>query len=962
MAYASPPARVAAALASLLLAAACGSPAGRDGGVDRDLGDPCLGLATCEEEGRACDGDLLVTCAPNADGCLVPSSSDCSAPNGGFCDADADPPACEVDPCRNLESPCDEEARRCDGDVLVVCRANADGCLVEARTDCAAEGSVCDPTGAMTACRTPVDPCADLPNACPTALTRCEGDERVACQPDAFGCLVETRTDCAVEGASCNRVAQGFRCTGGPACEGDDLCPLEETLCEGPVLSRCAFDAFGCLREARDDCTALENGVCRADEGRCAISPVDPCFGVEECPAPSRSCDVDVLEVCAPDARGCLVASRTDCFAGDGNCVVGEPTACVPSPCPVARTRIDCASGIVPADTASGSDAFAAYACTEPGTYGGQEVGFLFDNALDARVTLTATPRAATAEDFDLVVLEPGEAMRCDGTTPCRAEARTVGSTESVTLDVRGGRALAVFYDAAGPGTVPFDLEVSCEETVCGDGRVGVFETCDDGGTADADGCDSACQVELLYECAGEPSVCNLLCSNGRVDDGETCDDGNLMEDDGCNPGCRVELGFECVGAPSVCTPLCGNGRVDSGLESCDDANAVAGDGCFLCAREVPEDSILTFLESNEATDPTFDAPTTTCAMGSTSGHNYDVVFVVNPGTEDITIDLSTNIGDSLGSLWAYEPPFDPSNPLRNCLSGGANSLRVDVPAGERRAIVSGSTTAGSLFGPYALEVRDNRCGNGLLSGGEGCDDGNVAPGDGCSDMCGVELGFECAGEPSVCTPLCGNGDFDAGEICDDDNTVNGDGCSDRCTVEDGYQCRGVPVVCSLRTCGDSTIDVGESCDDGNATDGDGCSDCGDDIAASGSGISFSGSLDLTDPTWVRPFESCGFTQGSGFHFDEYRVTNATGADQELRITGDWMRLADDGYLHVMTTDFNPQAPLPTCLAGDNDFMSAAMSRIDRIAIADGESLVIVVSTFTAGDDLGSYTLDVDTL
>ena len=42
-------------------------------------------------------------------------------------------------------------------------------------------------------------------------------------------------------------------------------------------------------------------------------------------------------------------------------------------------------------------------------------------------------------------------------------------------------------------------------------------------------------------------------------------------------------------------------------------------------------------------------------------------------------------------------------------------------------------------------------CGDGDLDTGETCDDGGVASGDGCSDQCGVESGWSCSGEPSVC-------------------------------------------------------------------------------------------------------------------------------------------------------------------------------------------------------------------
>lgn len=57
--------------------------------------------------------------------------------------------------------------------------------------------------------------------------------------------------------------------------------------------------------------------------------------------------------------------------------------------------------------------------------------------------------------------------------------------------------------------------------------------------------------------------------------------------------------------------------------------------------------------------------------------------------------------------------------------------------------------------------------------------------------------------------PLCGNGVINGGETCDDKNTDDGDGCT---------------AKCQKNVCGDGVIWVGvEQCDDGNLADGDGC-------------------------------------------------------------------------------------------------------------------------------------------
>ncbi len=114
-------------------------------------------------------------------------------------------------------------------------------------------------------------------------------------------------------------------------------------------------------------------------------------------------------------------------------------------------------------------------------------------------------------------------------------------------------------------------------------------------------------------------------------------------------------------------------------------------------------------------------------------------------------------------------------------------------------------------------------CGDGLIVGAETCDDSNTVGGDGCSAPCAAEPGYTCAGEPSLCTRVCGDGQIGGTETCDDSNTVGGDGCSAQCAIEPGYACLGQPSACAA-ICGDGRILGRETCDDGNTVGGDCCS------------------------------------------------------------------------------------------------------------------------------------------
>jgi large repetitive protein len=119
---------------------------------------------------------------------------------------------------------------------------------------------------------------------------------------------------------------------------------------------------------------------------------------------------------------------------------------------------------------------------------------------------------------------------------------------------------------------------------VCGDGRLGSGETCDDGNTDKGDGCSDACQVEIGFHCVVPGRRCTSLCGDGRMAGTETCDDGNQASGDGCSEFCLTEACWDCTSGvcryrgPVVdggsCHGLpvagCGDGRLQ-GAEECDD-------------------------------------------------------------------------------------------------------------------------------------------------------------------------------------------------------------------------------------------------------------------------------------------------------------------------------------------------------------------------------------------------------
>ena len=58
------------------------------------------------------------------------------------------------------------------------------------------------------------------------------------------------------------------------------------------------------------------------------------------------------------------------------------------------------------------------------------------------------------------------------------------------------------------------------------------------------------------------------VCGNGIIETGEQCDDGNTANSDGCSSTCQIESGWLCAGEPSICTDQ-GIIQIDfSGFES----------------------------------------------------------------------------------------------------------------------------------------------------------------------------------------------------------------------------------------------------------------------------------------------------------------------------------------------------------------------------------------------------------
>jgi fibro-slime domain-containing protein len=97
--------------------------------------------------------------------------------------------------------------------------------------------------------------------------------------------------------------------------------------------------------------------------------------------------------------------------------------------------------------------------------------------------------------------------------------------------------------------------------------------------------------------------------------------------------------------------------------------------------------------------------------------------------------------------------------------SGGNASTSVNSGGNSSAAGSSGTPPAIDPNCPPGGGACVTRCGDGIVSGEEACDDSNVNAGDGCSSTCSVEAGFDCApmAAPEKLTLPMIVRDFDAG-------------------------------------------------------------------------------------------------------------------------------------------------------------------------------------------------------
>jgi len=334
----------------------------------------------------------------------------------------------------------------------------------------------------------------------------------------------------------------------------------------------------------------------------------------------------------------------------------------------------------------------------------------------------------------------------------------------------------------------------NCALPSCGDGIVQPPEQCDDVNSDDTDGCLHTCLLATCgdgYLHAGieqcdDGNVSNndscVACQPARCGDGfvfigkELCDDGNTVDDDDCDNSCKP--------------PVCGDGK-RAGGEQCDLGPANGNRPAFLITQTtglaigtnplIEDKSSALFYDYYSASSHTgfeavgesriylyADASSGRLSLILTHGIDYDSTHQVQPSSvvamsiaglpTGFNIDLSDDAGEffatsttTAAGKWSFNGNSD-GGILGGLPFPGVWSITVTP------TFQAGINTWGwvkddltriplDMSKPITIQAFDQttacrtdctipRCGDGILDGGEVCDDGNNKDGDGCAANC----------------------------------------------------------------------------------------------------------------------------------------------------------------------------------------------------------------------------------
>ncbi len=325
-------------------------------------------------------------------------------------------------------------------------------------------------------------------------------------------------------------------------------------------------------------------------------------------------------------------------------------------------------------------------------------------------------------------------------------------------------------------------------------------------------------------------------CGNEVIDLGETCDDGGQAPNDGCSTVCVLEPGWACRGTPTVCSPPSSDPD-DDDLDN--QTELMLGTDPF--EADTDDDGVDDGTEVASADPNLFDPGTDTDPLdGDTdndgiadgeerqSGTDGFITDPLDSDTDDdglldgvetsaipVPEGLSTGIGvPFVGTDPGFVPDADPTTQTDPT---DADTDDGTVSDGLEDRDRDGEVDPGETD---PLDMDDDiptTCGDGVINAEEGCDDGFSEPGDGCSQICQVEPGWVCAGEPSQCVRRAvdsdGDGLLDTTELAEGtdflDPDTDNDGLTDAEELQAGTSSTSFDIGVDTRPADADTDDDG---------------------------------------------------------------------------------------------------------------------------------------------------------
>jgi cysteine-rich repeat protein len=337
--------------------------------------------------------------------------------------------------------------------------------------------------------------------------------------------------------------------------------------------------------------------------------------------------------------------------------------------------------------------------------------------------------------------------------------------------------------------------DANCTPTACGNGIVTAGEECDDGNQQSGDGCDSNCTptgcgngiVTAGEECddgnASNTDACVAGCKNAKCGDGfveagvEQCDDGNNVNGDGCNANCQL--------------PICGDGFVDPG-EQCDLGAGNADRPAFLLSFQNSAQGVVPVVAAKDAA--------IFYNYNSASGHTGFEVFkgsiaflYADSSTKALSLFVEHGIDFDTSGL--NQPQSHVLMDITGLPASSVVALADDTPSEFQKNTATsihgdwnfqsnsdGGVVSGLPFPGNWTIVVTPKFPNTITTWVY--ENGGAMPSQ--ITLGGPTATIQAFDSPSPCRksctiPKCGDGILDGGEVCDDGNNVSGDGCAADC-------------------------------------------------------------------------------------------------------------------------------------------------------------------------------------